>query len=105
LLLFALASAGLPGLNGFVGMFLILKGAFGASPAHAWGAGLGVALTAAALLRVLWKAFPGGADGRGPEDLERREALLVAGLALLIAWMGVAPSGVLRALSGAAVGG
>jgi NADH-quinone oxidoreductase subunit M len=105
LLVFALAFAGLPGLNGFVGMFLILKGTFEASPAHALGAGLGVALTAAALLRVLWKTFPGGAAGRGPEDLDRREALLLAGLALLIVWMGVAPSGLLRVLSGAAVGG
>jgi NADH:ubiquinone oxidoreductase subunit 4 (subunit M) len=86
-------------------MFLIVKGTFEASPAHAVGAGLGVALTAAALLRVLWKAFSGGAAGRGPEDLDRREVLLLAGLTLLIAWMGLAPSGVLRALSGAAAGG
>ena len=53
-----LSSIGLPGLNGFVGEFLILLGTFGVSHARAAVAALGVILSAVYMLwmyqRVIW---------------------------------------------------
>ena len=57
-LIVTLSSIGLPGLNGFVGEFLILLGTFGVSPAHAALAATGVILSAVYMLwmyqRVIW---------------------------------------------------
>ena len=54
-----LASIGLPGLNGFVGEFLILLGAFRWNPRYVVGAGLGVILAAVYMLWLFQRAFYG----------------------------------------------
>src|SRR6185503_3256394 len=57
-LIITLSSIGLPGLNGFVGEFLILLGTFGGSTTHAAFAATGVILSAVYMLwmyqRVIW---------------------------------------------------
>ena len=57
-LIVTLSSIGLPGLNGFVGEFLILLGTFGVSHARAAVAARGVILSAVYMLwmyqRVIW---------------------------------------------------
>jgi NADH-quinone oxidoreductase subunit M len=93
------ASAGLPGLNGFVGEFLILVGAF-RSPII-WGSYLvplattGVILAAVYLLWLVYRTFFGEitdeANASMP-DLDVREIALLLPLVVLMFWMGLAPA-------------
>ncbi len=97
-LIVTLSSMGLPGLNGFVGEFTILLGAFG-SPAigSAWFAGLaavGVILAAVYLLFMFQKLFLGPVDkeeNRSLRDLNWREILTLAPLLVFIFWIGLYP--------------
>jgi len=94
-----LASVGLPGLNGFVGEFLILAGTFTSKAAgdlrwFAVGATFGVVLAAVYLLKMLSATLWGPIrheENRGLLDLSLREKLLLAPLCALMLWMGVAP--------------
>ena len=54
-----LASIGLPGLNGFVGEFLIMLGAFRWDPRFVVGAGLGVILSAVYMLWMFQRVYYG----------------------------------------------
>ncbi len=53
------SSLGLPGLNGFIGEFLIFKGAFGLVPVAAAIAALGLLITAIFILKVIQQVFHG----------------------------------------------
>ncbi len=64
-LLFVLSSVGLPALNGFVGEFAILQGAFQAQPWVTAFAALGMVLAAAYLLTFFQKVFLGEYRGDG----------------------------------------
>ena len=67
------ASLGLPGLSGFVGEFLIFKGAFALAPAATAVAALGLLLTAVFLLRMQRFVFHGPADpDRAPFRISRQ---------------------------------
>jgi len=104
---FALASVGLPGLNGFVGEFLTLLAAFQSpatlGPAFAVCAGFGMIFTAIYLLRMLGRIVWGPdrrperhADGRVlPEDLSAREIGVLAPLALACLFFGFYPRPIL----------
>jgi NADH-quinone oxidoreductase subunit M len=93
----ALASVGLPGLNGFVGEFLILLGAY-RSPGLSWwavGAAFGVVLAAVYLLKMLRETIWGPIvheENRRLGDLGLREVVALAPLALLMLAIGVAPN-------------
>ncbi len=89
-----LASVGLPGLSGFVGEFLILIGAFEASPWLAAGAVSGVVLGAAYMLRMYQRVMFGEIDEQKNgrlEDLHAGELAVLAPLLVLIVVMGVYP--------------
>ena len=93
-----LSSIGLPGLNGFVGEFLVLVGAFNA---HRWWAVLAAAGVILAALYLLWayqRVFHGPAEGDNAEmpDLRLREGLVMAPLLALIVFMGVYPKPVIE---------
>jgi len=93
-----LSSIGLPGLNGFVGEFLVLVGAFNA---HRWWAviaAVGVILAALYLLWAYQRVFHGPAEGDNAEmpDLGWREGLVMAPLLALIVFMGVYPKPVIE---------
>ena len=93
-----LSSIGLPGLNGFVGEFLILLGAFAA---HRWWAVVataGVVLAAVYLLWAYQRVFHGPAEGDNAKipDLNVREGLVLAPLLALIVFLGVYPKPVLQ---------
>jgi NADH-quinone oxidoreductase subunit M len=95
-LVVVLSSLGLPGLNGFVGEFTILLGAWGgyASGAFAGAAALGVILAAVYLLWMFQKMFQGEvahAANRSLADLTRREVALLAPIVVLIFWIGLYP--------------
>ncbi|MBI9043007.1 MAG: NADH-quinone oxidoreductase subunit M [Anaerolineaceae bacterium] len=97
-LIVTLSSMGLPGLNGFVGEFTILLGAFNSSAlGSAWFAGLatlGVILAAVYLLHMFEKVFLGSVkvkENEGMADLNTREILILLPILLLIFWIGVYP--------------
>lgn len=96
LLLFSLAALGLPGLNTFVGEFLILAGTFGVSPGAAVAALCGMVLVLIYLLKLVQALLFGcGKQWGGLADLSRREGFLFAILAALVVVLGIYPSPVL----------
>ena len=90
-----LSSAGLPGLNGFVGEYLILLGAWQANPLWAVVGVSGVIFGAVYLLmatrRVLWGPVT-HAENAKLSDLSLREVGLMLPLVALVVWIGVAPN-------------
>jgi NADH-quinone oxidoreductase subunit M len=94
LLLFTMASIGLPGTAGFVGEFLALIGSYRAHSWVAFVATTGIILGAAYMLYLYWRIAYGTA--RTPEaaampDLTRREWALLAPIAAVVLWMGIYP--------------
>ncbi|HTL04241.1 MAG TPA: NADH-quinone oxidoreductase subunit M [Gemmatimonadales bacterium] len=101
----ALSSIGLPGLNGFVGEFLVLLGSFRTQPWAAVIATTGVIFAAAYLLWALQRIIFNRLDKQENEslhDLTRRELLVLLPLLAGIVWMGVYPAAVLRKIEPAA---
>jgi NADH-quinone oxidoreductase subunit M len=92
-LFFSLASVGLPGLNNFVGEFLILAGVMKTSPLAAALAFTGIVLTLIYMLRLVQKVlFQTEQKPLDLDDLSLREMVLLAVLALVDLWMGVHPA-------------
>jgi NADH-quinone oxidoreductase subunit M len=98
-----LSSVGLPGLNGFVGEYLILLGAFEARPWISAVAVLGVIFGAVYLLMATRRLLFGPVnreENRSLPDLGAREVLLTLPVVVLIVWIGVAPNAFLERTSG-----
>jgi NADH-quinone oxidoreductase subunit M len=98
-LIITLSSIGLPGLNGFVGEFLILLGAFSWNPALGAVAASGVVLSATYMLWMFQRVNYGPVTN--PEnatlpDLTRREWAVIVPIIALAVLMGVAPGLFLR---------
>ena len=93
-----LSSIGLPGLNGFVGEFLILLGAFVASPWITSVAATGVILAALYMLWAYQRVFHGPAEGENAEmeDLKMSEGLILLPMIALIVFLGVYPKPMLE---------
>ena len=92
-----LSSIGLPGLNGFVGEFLILLGAFAANRWWAIVAATGVILAALYLLWAYQRVFHGPVDedNAGTPDLTVREISILVPFILAIVFMGIYPKPVI----------
>ena len=89
-----LSSIGLPGLNGFVGEFLILIGAFKKSYVYAAFAVIGIVLGAAYMLWLFQRVFFGNLDNPENEkltDCNTREVLYLLPLIILMFWIGLYP--------------
>lgn len=98
-----LASAGLPGLNGFVGEFMILLGSFKSTVLDTPGlvvlATTGVILAAVYLLHMVYRTFFGELTieaNAEMADVNGREFLLMAPLVVLMLVMGFFPNPFLR---------
>lgn len=105
MLIVSLSSMGLPGLNGFVGEFTILLGAFGAGKGGVfeggggfWLAGLaaiGVILAAIYILYMFQKMFLGPAGEithhHTLKDLNWREVVTLLPILIFIFWIGLYP--------------
>ncbi len=88
----AMSSVALPGLNGFVGEFLILAGTFKVNAVFAALAALGAILGAWYMLGAVKRVFFGelaGEENRGLKDLTNREVLIMAPILVGILWMGI----------------
>ena len=94
-LVVVLSSLGLPGLNGFVGEFLVLVGAFQVNGWLAAVATTGIIFAAVYLLwmyqRVVFGEITHAENGR-LADLSRREWAVLVPVLVFIVWIGVAPS-------------
>ena len=97
-LIVTLSSMGLPGLNGFVGEFSILLGAFGsaalATPWIAGAAALGVIAAAVYLLHFFQKLFLGPVtheENLSLKDLSVREIAMLVPMLAVIFWIGLYP--------------
>jgi NADH-quinone oxidoreductase subunit M len=101
-LIVTLSSMGLPGLNGFVGEFTILLGAWDAGQSGGpfgsyWFAGLaavGVILAAVYMLFMFQKLFLGPVtkdENKSLKDLNWREIVTLVPLLIFIFWIGLYP--------------
>lgn len=101
LMIVSLSSMGLPGLNGFVGEFLILLGSFKSdllgSRAYAAFAALGVIFSAVYLLWMYQRVMLGPVregelyNGHSLKDISKREIVSLVPIVLFIVWIGVFP--------------
>jgi len=100
------ASLGLPGLNGFVGEFLIFKGAF---PLAAWATALstiGLLVTAIFLLTIIQRVFCGPLNEKWSKlpDLSANERAIVLPATVMMFAIGLYPQLVLGLLNSTVVG-
>ena len=89
------ASIGLPGLNGFVGEFMILMGSFGTYKILSAIAAFGVVLAAIYMLWAYQRIFTGEIniqENSNLVDLDSRELLSVVPLLVLMLLIGIYPS-------------
>ncbi len=95
MVLFSMASLGLPGMSGFVAEFMVFVGSFGALNKVMVGiAVLGVVLGATYILRMVQRIFLGEFDlsrWGGLTEINVREVISVAPLAVLTIALGVFP--------------
>ena len=99
------SSLGLPGLNGFIGEFLIFKGVFPLTP---WAAALsviGILVTAIFILTIIQRVFAGPLNEKWAKlpDLTLRERVLVGIPIALMFVLGVWPRLVLDVINSTAV--
>jgi len=90
-----LSSVGLPGLNGFIGEFLILSGTFQTYPRFAILAATGVILAAIYLLWLVQKVFYGpitNEENAHVKEIAWNEVAALVPLFVLMVWIGVHPS-------------
>lgn len=91
--LFVLGSLGLPGLNGFVGEFLILVGSFEYMKVFAALASVGIILGAAYLLWMYQRTMFQQANEKwlSLKDLSAREIISIVPLVVMAVWIGLYP--------------
>lgn len=89
-----LSSIGLPGLNGFVGEFLVLVGTFKANKVYAVFAATGVILSACYMLwmfqRVMFNKMT-NPENEKLKDINKREWALLLPITMLVFWIGIYP--------------
>jgi NADH-quinone oxidoreductase subunit M len=87
------SSLGLPGLNGFIGEFLIFKGTFSLAASFTALAAIGLLVTAIVFLRAMQALFSGPLANScaAIADLQRSEKWVVVPVTLLMFAIGIAP--------------
>ena len=100
-LIITLSSIGLPGLNGFVGEFLILLGAFLWKPWLATVAATGVILSAAYMLWMFQRVNYGPVSEKNAtlRDLTPREWVLLVPIIVMALLMGIFPGVFLKPMA------
>ena len=93
-----LSSIGLPGLNGFVGEFLVLLGTFKSNVLLAVIATTGVILSACYMLwmfqRVMFNKITNPENNK-LKDINKRELALLVPITILVFWIGIYPKPIL----------
>jgi NADH-quinone oxidoreductase subunit M len=94
MVVFCMASLGLPGMSGFISEFMIFIGSFPSYPVYVGIAVLGVVLTAGYILRMVQRVFLGEFDTAkwgGLTEINAREIIAVAPLGVLTLFIGIYP--------------
>ena len=97
-MIFMFSSIGVPGLNGFVGEFLILFGAFKSTILNKWFSifsATGVILSAVYLLWMYQRVFFGKinkVENENLQDLNKTEIFILATISIFVFWIGIYPS-------------
>ena len=93
------SSLGLPGLNGFVGEFLVFKGAFPIVPLVSSLATIGLVITSVFLLGMMQKVCfgPLNEKWKGLTDMNLREIGIIVVLMFFMFWIGLYPGPMLNA--------
>jgi len=97
-----LSSVGLPGLNGFIGEFLILAGSYQTTPRWTIVAATGVILAAIYLLWLIQRVFFGpitNEENRNVPEIAWNEIAALVPLVILMVWIGVRPNTFLRKMT------
>lgn len=105
----SMASLGLPGLNGFISEFLVVRGSFGVG-AHAWSAFsvftglamLGLLFTGAYILKGIKQVLHGPLNEHWVghlSEINAREIFVIVPLMILMLWIGVWPAWILDVIN------
>ena len=111
LIFVSMASLGLPGLNGFVGEFLIVSGSFKAYPVYVVLSLFGLLVTGIYILKGIQKLLHGPYNEEWAEydrtehrlEIERREVIALAPLVVLMLVTGLYPNWVLDVINSGVV--
>ncbi len=98
----AMASLGLPGLNGFVSEFLVVRGSWPILTLFTAISMIGLLITGAYILKAIMKVLHGPLNEKWvdhPLEINRREILAVTPLMALMLWIGVWPGWILRVIN------
>ncbi|HEX5385437.1 MAG TPA: NADH-quinone oxidoreductase subunit M [Gemmatimonadales bacterium] len=102
----AFAAIGLPGLNGFIGEFLVLLGSFGRFP---WATGFATTVVIFAAAYLLWAVQRvffnrlSNPENEKVRDLNLRELAVMIPLIAAMVWMGIYPRPILRRTEAASI--
>ncbi|MFN2176886.1 MAG: NuoM family protein [Anaerolineales bacterium] len=98
----SMASLGLPGLNGFVSEFLVVRGAWPVFTVFTALAMIGLFFTGAYILKGIKMALQGPLNTRWLDhlgEINRRELLIIVPLMILMLWIGVWPAWILKVIN------
>ena len=105
----SMASLGLPGLNGFISEFLVVRGAFPIMTVYTVLAMLGLLFTGAYILKGIGKVLQGLLNERWAHgehrltEINPREIAVMVPLMVLILWIGLWPAWILDVINRAVV--
>jgi NADH-quinone oxidoreductase subunit M len=97
-----MASLGLPGLNGFVSEFMVVRGAWPIFTAFTAIAMLGLLMTGAYILKGLYKSIYGPLNAKWvghPLEISTREVVAIAPLLALMLVLGVWPAWLVQVIN------
>ncbi|MEJ2706247.1 MAG: NADH-quinone oxidoreductase subunit M [Anaerolineales bacterium] len=106
LLFTSLASLGLPGLNGFVSEFLVVRGAWPIFTVYTALSMLGLLFTGAYILKGIKKVLQGPLNEHWIghlSEINAREVFVITPLMILMLWIGVWPNWILNVINRAVV--
>jgi NADH-quinone oxidoreductase subunit M len=105
----SMASLGLPGLNGFISEFLVVRGAFPLLPIYTAISMLGLLFTGAYILKGIKKVLHGPMNEHWAHgehkltEINAREIIVMIPLMALILWIGIYPAWILDVINKAVV--
>jgi NADH-quinone oxidoreductase subunit M len=102
----SMASLGLPGLNGFISEFLVVRGAWPILTIYTAISMLGLLFTGAYILRGIKMVLHGPLNEKWVghlTDITKREIIVMAPLMVLILWIGLWPAWILNVINKAVV--
>lgn len=102
----SMASLGLPGLNGFVSEFLVVRGSWPIFPVYTALGMIGLLFTGAYILKGIKNVLHGPLNEKWVghlTDINVREIFVIAPLMVLILWIGVWPAWILDVINKAVV--